>query len=141
MTVPSLKPFPNAEPMREINTTPFIDVLLVLLVMFLLALPVMNHKVPLELPVGPAGAGDPPPTHSLAIAPSGALRWDGEAVSRSGLVDRLEQMAVDPGLPRLEIAASPEARYEDVDEILADISRAEVTRLGFVGNSAFADGF
>ena len=50
-------------------------------------------------------------------------------------------MAADPGLPRLEIAASPEARYEDVDEILADISRAEVRRLGFVGNSAFADGF
>ncbi|MGJ8536244.1 MAG: ExbD/TolR family protein [Parasphingopyxis sp.] len=139
--MPSLKPFPNAEPMRDINTTPFIDVLLVLLVMFLLALPVMNHKVPLELPVGPVGPGVPPPSHALAIGPSGALSWDGEAVSRAGLVARLERMAADPGLPLLEIMAAPNARYEDVDEILADISRAEVTRLGFVGNAAFADGF
>lgn len=139
--MPSLKPFPNAEPMREINTTPFIDVLLVLLVMFLLALPVVNHKVPLELPVGPAVGGVPPPTHSLAIAPSGALSWDGEAVSRAILVERLEQMAAAPDMPLLSIVPSPEARYEDVDEILADISRAEVTRLGFVGNSAFAQGF
>jgi len=139
--MPSLKPFPNAEPMREINTTPFIDVLLVLLVMFLLALPVMNHKVPLELPVGPVEAGVPPPTHSLTIAPSGALGWDGEAVSRAALVERLEQMVAAPDMPLLSIAPSPEARYEDVDEILADISRAEVTRLGFVGNSAFAQGF
>jgi len=50
-------------------------------------------------------------------------------------------MATVPDSPLLEIAASPEARYEDVDEILADISRAEITRLGFVGNSAFAQGF
>lgn len=132
---------PAAEPMREINTTPFIDVLLVLLVMFLLALPVMTHKVPLELPGGPTEAGVPLPTHSLAIAPSGALRWDGEPVSRAALVERLEEMAAAPDMPLLEIAASPEARYEDVDEILADISRAEVTRLGFVGNGAFAEGF
>jgi len=88
--MPRMMAPPAAESMREINTTPFIDVLLVLLVMFLLALPVMNHKVPLELPSGPTGAGVPPPTHSLAIAPSGALRWDGEAVSRAALVERLE---------------------------------------------------
>ena len=50
-------------------------------------------------------------------------------------------MAAAPDMPLLSIAPSPEARYEDVDEILADISRAEVTRLGFVGNSAFAQGF
>lgn len=140
--MPSLKPFPNAEPMREINTTPFIDVLLVLLVMFLLALPAMHHKVPLDLPVGgPAAMGTPPPSHMLAIGTSGALSWDGETVSRAGLARRLERMAADPGLPRLELAAAPNARYEDVGEILADISRAGVTGFGFVGNAAFADEF
>lgn len=141
MIMPSLKPFPDAKPIGDINTTPFIDVLLVLLVMFLLALPIMNHKVPVELPIGETGPGTPPPTHSLAITPAGALIWDGEALSRPDLVKRLEAMATAPDMPRLEIAPSPEARYERVDEILADISRADVTRLGFVGNHAFAQGF
>lgn len=139
--MPKLMPPPVLEPMRELNMTPLIDVLLVLLVMFLLALPVMTHKVSLDLPQPGQQEEVVPLTHLLAIGPTGALRWDGRPLPRTALVDRLEQMAGDPALPHLEIAASSEARYEEVDEILAEISRAGVTRIGFIGNSAFAESF
>lgn len=139
--MPKLMPPPVLEPMRELNMTPLIDVLLVLLVMFLLALPVMTHKVPLVLPQPGPQEGTVPPTHSLAIGSTGALRWDGRPLSRTALVDRLERMAVNPAPPHLEIAVSSEARYEEVDEILAEISRAGVARIGFAGNAAFAESF
>ncbi len=131
---------PAPQPMRDLNMTPLIDVLLVLLILFLISLPVVTNKVPVELPVtGRAEPGPPPPTHRLDITPQGALFWDGEAIAQAALPNRLSAMASDPASPRLHIAADGEARYEQVDEILADVARAEVTRIGFIGNYAVAD--
>ena len=132
---------PHAEPMRELNTTPLIDVLLVLLVMFLISLPAMTHKVPVNIPPpGPAGDA-PPPSHRLAITPSGALQWDGQALANGNLTARLEAMVADPAAPRLEIDAHAEARYERVDQVLATVNRAGVTDIGFVGNDRYGGAF
>jgi biopolymer transport protein ExbD len=139
--MPNLMTPPAAEPMRELNTTPLIDVMLVLLVMFLVALPVLTHKVPIELPPGGFADGAVPPTHRLSITPSGAIFWDDRPLPNGALGPRLRELAGDPALPMLEIAAASEARYERVDQILAEISRAGVTRLSFVDNRAFAESF
>ena len=128
-------------PMSAINMTPLIDVLLVLLVMFLLALPVMTHKVSLDLPVGRPGDAPPPQAQRLSITQSGAVLWNGVAVPSGGLRERLEAVAADPARPLLEIAADGGARYERVDQVLAEVHRSGVTRIGFSGHGGFADGF
>jgi len=124
-------------PIVAINTTPLIDMMLVLLIMVIVAIPVSSHKVPLDLPApGPVTA--PPPSHLLAILPSGALTWDGRPLAAEALGSRLSALQVDPVAPVLHLDAAGEARYERVDEVLAEIRRAGITRLGFVGNQRFA---
>jgi len=129
-----------AEPISTINTTPLIDLMLVLLIMFILAVPVATHKVPLDLPTGaaPPDPGPPPIVHRLSLDAAGRLDWNGRAVSDRQAQALLAQLARDPSDPELHINVDPETRYERVDIILAEIRRAGVTRLGFVGNERFA---
>ena len=122
-------------PIATINTTPLIDMMLVILIMLIVAIPMSTHKVPLDLPKGPSPRT--PPVHRLAILASGALEWDGQALAAAALPARLGAFEADPGRPVLELNADGEARYERVDQILAEIRRAGVTRLGFVGNERF----
>lgn len=68
-----------------INTTPLIDLLLVLLVMLIISVPVATHKMPLDLPGGDRPPGTPPPVHRLALAADGRLSWDGRAIGDSEL--------------------------------------------------------
>jgi biopolymer transport protein ExbD len=126
-------------PIATINTTPLIDVMLVLLVMFIIVVPVASHKVPLDLPQAPpATPPAPPPVHRLDILASGALRWDGQAVEAATLPGRFQQMAADPARPELHLNPEAEANYGQIDAILAMILRAGVTRLGFLDNRRFA---
>jgi len=136
-----LPPQGNFAPIATINTTPLVDVMLVLLIMFIMIIPVASHKVEVELPSGPAVAGPPPPIHRLDIAQNGALSWDGAPVAVAVLRARLASMAADPAAPVLHLNANGEARYEQVDQILAEIRRAGITRMGFVGNERFARAF
>lgn len=121
-----------------INTTPLIDLMLVLLVMFIVSIPVATHNVPLDLPTGPPRAG-PALSHRLGLDAGGTLFWNGRAIPDVALRARLAQLASDPAMPELHIAAHAETRYERVDEILAQVRRAGVTKLGFVGNERFAE--
>ena len=137
-----LRPFAvsqaNYAPIATINTTPLIDMMLVILIMVIVAIPVANHKVPLTLPPpGPVAA--PPPSHVLAVAADGALAWDGRPLTQDMLGARLAALRDDPLQPVLQLDASGEARYERIDEVLGEIARARVTRLGFVGNQRFAE--
>lgn len=128
-----------AEPILEINTTPLIDLMLVLLVMFIISVPVATHKVPLDLPSGPPPVvPEPPPVHRLGLDAAGRLFWDGRAIGDAQLTPLLARLAADPAEPELHISVDAETLYERVDETLAAIRRAEVTRLGFVGNERFA---
>jgi len=128
-------------PIAAINTTPLIDMMLVILIMLIVAIPMTSHKVPLELPPPDPGHVPPPPSHRLAIDSAGALRWDGRPLPGAALPARLAALAADPARPALLLDADGEARYERVDELLAAIRRAGVTRLGFVDNQRFAGEF
>jgi biopolymer transport protein ExbD len=125
-------------PIAQINTTPLVDVMLVLLIMFIMIIPVAQHKVALDLPAPSPDLRQPPPVHRLDIAASGALLWDGSPLAATALGPRLAALVSDPARPVLALNADGEARYERVDQVLAEIRRAGVTRLGFVDNARFA---
>ena len=128
-----------AEPVPTINTTPLIDLMLVLLIMFILSIPIATHKVPLDLPGGPPPVvPDPPAAHRLGLDAGGRYWWNGRAIGDAQLTPLLTQVAADPADPELHILVDAETRYERVDQTLAAIHRAGVTRLGFVGNERFA---
>ncbi len=130
-------PADTHRPIATINTTPLIDMMLVLLIMFIVAIPLNTHKVPLELPPPGPGPTDPRPIHRLDIDGANGVFWDGRAITTGELRARLAAMTTDPAEPALHLAADGGARYELVDQILADVQRAGVTRLGFVNNAQF----
>lgn len=127
-----------AEPamLKDLNTTPLIDVMLVLLVMFIMVIPIQNHQVPMELPGG-KGSDVVRPIHRLDIAANGALLWDGAPVSEASLPARLAALARDPEQPVLHVAADGAARYELFNRTLSTIKKAGITRLGMVDNAQY----
>ena len=125
------------EPIATINTTPLIDMMLVLIIMFIVAIPLQTHKVPLDLPPPSPVPGPERPVHRLAITADGRLLWNGAPLNGTALRARLAALAADPAEPELHLQPDGEARYELVDHVLADIRRAGVTRLGFVDNQRF----
>jgi len=128
-------------PIVAINTTPLVDVMLVLLIMFIIIIPAATHKVPLDLPPPGRVVTTPPPVHRLDIAADGALAWDGVTLPAAALPARLAALAADPARPELHLNAAGEARYEQVDNILAQVHGAGVTRLGFVDNAQYRNAF
>lgn len=125
------------QPMAEINTTPLIDLMLVLLIMFIVTVPVASHKVPVDLPV-PRPVSQIVPVHRLDLDAAGRLHWDGRPIGDSELGTRLAALAADPAEPALHMNADAETRYERFDETLAAVRRAGITRLGFVETERFA---
>jgi len=130
--------YDDAQPIAEINTTPLVDVMLVLLIMFILVIPVTSHKVPVDLPQAGPTPPAPPPVHRLDLDAAGRLYWDGLAIAPAELTPRLAGMAADPSQPVLHMNAHDETRYERFDETLAAVRRAGIDRLGFVGQQRFA---
>lgn len=128
----------DAEPFAAINITPMIDVLLVLIVMLVLTIPIKTYKVPIELPQPEPSERAPDGTHRLDIARNGALAWDGRAIADGELTPLLDAVARD-GRQVLHMRTHPETRYERFDQTLATVKRANITRLGFVGDAQFAD--
>jgi biopolymer transport protein ExbD len=131
----------QGEPMLDINMTPLIDVLLVLLIMFIITIPVQTHAVKLDLPQDQTNMPPPPilPTkNKVVITASNQILWNGTPVSPQQLrlyLDATQQM--DP-IPELHLQPEPNARYALVDEVLAITKRAHVEKMGFVGNEAYA---
>jgi biopolymer transport protein ExbD len=125
---------PSPEPISTLNTTPLIDVMLVLLIMFIITIPVTSHKVALDLPSdGPVIEA---PTHLLDMDRAGRLHWDGAAIGEERLPFHLADLR-DSGAV-LHFRADGQTRYEDFDRVLAAIKRARIERLGLVDNDRFA---
>lgn len=121
------------DPLPQMNTTPLIDVLLVLLVILIITIPVQSHKLPIDLP--PSGKPTTPPvTHRLTLAADGTTRWDGTAVDEATLRTRLAALKSDPAQPLLQMIVDAETPYVRFDRTLAIVKRQGVTKLGFVGN-------
>jgi biopolymer transport protein ExbD len=131
----------SAEPMMEINTTPLIDVMLVLLIMIIMTIPVQSHAVKLDLPQ--SQQNNPPPIdpvkNKVVITPQGQVLWNGTPVDLTTLRQYLDLTTTMRPVPELHLQPDPQARYELVDEVLAVCKRARVTAMGFVGNEAYAN--
>jgi biopolymer transport protein ExbD len=124
------------QPMSEMNTTPLIDVMLVLLIMFIITIPIHTHSVPIDLPSGgPIVEKD---RNKVAIDRAGAVWWNGAQVDLPVLRTLLHRSAAMDPQPELQLQPDPEARYEVVDEVLAVIRRADITAMGIVGNENYA---
>lgn len=128
----------ESQPMVEMNTTPLIDVLLVLLIMLIITIPVQTHSVKLDLPQPTATRTILPVSNEIGVTRAGTLQWNGTAVSKRELAGLLVRVAAMPVLPELHLRPDPLARYEPVDEVLAAARRAQVRTLGFVGNEGYA---
>lgn len=129
------------EPMMDINTTPLIDVMLVLLIMFIITIPVQTHAVDVDLPRGDAVVAPDPVRNRLAIGPDGGLFWNGTPLALGDLPAALGTLAALRPEPLLEVHPHPDAPYARVDEVLALTRRANVARMGFVGNEDYARAF
>jgi biopolymer transport protein ExbD len=130
----------EGEPMMDINTTPLIDVMLVLLIMFIITIPIQTHAVKLDLPVDQP-QNEPPPIdpvkNKVVIEPNGMILWNGSPVDPVTLRQYLDITQTMNPVPELHMQPHPNARYEDVDEVLAITKRANVEKMGFVGNEAY----
>ena len=127
------------QPMIELNMTPLIDVLLVLIIMFIITIPIQTNAVKIDLPK-PAPVLEPNPVRNLlTIAADGTTRWNGQVASDDSLVAVLNATQRMEPQPELHLRPEAMARYERVDEVLAMTKRAHVTRMGFVGNEDYRD--
>lgn len=119
--------------MGEINMTPLVDVMLVLLVIFLVTLPVINHAVKIDLPHASSQAADKKPAHvDVAIAADGAIRWDGQAIEQSQLSARIAQVAHQTPIPELHLYADRKVAYEKVADLMSEAQAGGLTKIGFV---------
>lgn len=128
----------DARPMMEINTTPLIDVLLVLIIMLIITIPVQTHAVKMELPQSRGIVVDRL-KDEIAINGTGGISWNGQGVSPAELAGLLHEVAGLENPPEIHLRPDAQARYETVDQVLAIAKRQNVRMLGFVGNERYAE--
>ncbi|MBA3525643.1 MAG: biopolymer transporter ExbD [Pseudomonadota bacterium] len=134
----------SGEPMMDINTTPLIDVMLVLLIMFIITIPIQSHAVKLDLPVNDPSQVQPPidpVKNKIVITNTDQILWNGTPLPEDQLrlyLDRTQQMQP---IPELHLQPESEARYETVDEVLAITKHASIEKMGFVGNEYYMNVF
>lgn len=130
------------EPFAAINTTPLIDVLLVLLVMILLSVPVATHVVTIDLPPGHPII-DPPPIHhdknKISITPDDVITFNGHPVDQAELAVLLKTSLTIVPEPELQFQPDPRARYDTAAKVLNVIKGSGVTAFGMVGNEQFVE--
>lgn len=131
----------DGSPMGEMNSTPLIDVMLVLLIMFIITIPPVTHAVKIDLPV-PDNSPTPedlvdPVINKIVILPTNEILWNGTPVSLDQMEQFLDQTKAMSPEPELQFQPAPTTGYEIVDFALARIKAAEVEKFGFVGNEQY----
>jgi biopolymer transport protein ExbD len=132
----------DGEPMGEMNTTPLIDVMLVLLIMFIITIPIQTHAVKVDLPQNSDSNRNEnidPVKNKIVIFPDGQISWNGAPVNEVTLTQYLDQTVQMSPQPELHFQPDAQARYDRVDEVMAIIKRANVTKLGFIGNEQYRE--
>ena len=128
-----------SQPMAEINVTPLVDVMLVLLVIFIITAPLLSYAIKLDLPNDPAPASEPAPaTIKLSIDATGGVFWDTEPVSDAQLVERMTSAARATTLPEVHVRADKATRYERIAFVLSAAQQAGLAKVGFVTEPARA---
>ena len=134
----------SGEPMIDMNVTPLIDVMLVLLIMFIITIPIQTHAVKLDLPVNQNNQPPPPidtVKNKVVVSADGKILWNGAPVSQEQLRQYLDITQQMNPIPELHLQPDATARYELVDEVLAITKRAHVSKMGFVGNEYYMSVF
>ena len=122
-----------AAPMAEINMTPLIDVMLVLLVIFIITAPLFSHAIRLDLPkVAAAPARQTPQTISLSIDAAGKLYWNGSVITSEQMRTRFVDAGKQAGQPEIQLRAARSTRYEVIAQVMGAAQQAGLARIGFV---------
>lgn len=123
----------STPPMSEINTTPLVDVMLVLLVIFILTAPLLTHAVKVDLPQANSDVQpQKPETVALSLDAQGQLHWNEDAIDESELASRLTTAAAQTPQPELHLRADRDTRYQKVAEVMAAARTAGIVKFGFV---------
>jgi len=127
--------------MMDINTTPLIDVMLVLLIMFIITIPVMTHAVKLDMPRGEAVPPPVPPVViNIEVDFDGTILWDGTAVpDEATLLSYISNAAKQDPQPEIHLRPNKRVKYDHVAKVLAASQRLGIRKIGFVGNEQFME--
>ncbi len=132
----------DGSPMMEINTTPLIDVMLVLLIMFIITIPVATHSVDIDLPVANDAQNPPPPVdpvkNKVVLTVDNKILWNGQQISDATLLSQLKQSLTYAVEPELQFEPEENASYDLSAKVLNIIKGSQVTKFGFVGNEKYA---
>ena len=133
----------DGEPMMEMNTTPLIDVMLVLLIMFIITIPIQTHATKLDLP--PPSPNTPqdvkPDFNQINIDFLNTIYWNDQEVTLEqldGYLKQVGQMQPAESQPELRLKPDQLAKYEVVNRVMALAQQAGIQKMGFVGNEAYA---
>ena len=126
-------------PMMDINTTPLIDVMLVLIIMLIITIPIQTHAVKMNMPVGPSAApSKQPEIVRIDVDFDGTIGWNGTVITgRADLENRLAQVAALPDQPEVHLRPNKLVSYKVVAMVMASAQRLGVTKIGLVGNEQF----
>ena len=133
----------DAAPMAEMNTTPLIDVMLVLLIMFIITVPVQSHQVEVALPQRKDIPDNwiRPLRNDLLMAADGGLKWNDRSIDDAQLAGLLAEVANAAKPPEVHFRPDAAARYERVDQVLAIAARSGASTFGFAGNERYQQVF
>ena len=125
--------------MIDINTTPLIDVMLVLIIMLIITIPIQTHAVKMNMPIAPSAAPPKPPEIiRIDVDFDGTIGWNGVIVStREELESRLANVAAQPDQPEVHLRPNKLVSYKVVAMVMASAQRLGVTKIGLVGNEQF----
>jgi biopolymer transport protein ExbD len=117
-----------------INTTPLVDIMLVLLIIFLITIPVINKMIPVNLPNAVNIPTQTKPENiTIAVTPNGNIYWNNAPVATSqALLDKVKEAAVRVPQPEIHIRADKDARYESIGRVLYAIQRGGIVKVGFI---------
>ncbi|MBY0573435.1 MAG: biopolymer transporter ExbD [Undibacterium sp.] len=128
----------DAEPMMEMNMTPMIDVMLVLIIMFITTLPIANNAVNLNMPTGnPPPNPVPPVVVKVDVDFDGTMSWNGEVVNRTQLEERFVAAAATNPQPEVQLQPNKLVPYKNVAAVLAAAQSRGITKMGIIGNEQF----